>query len=301
MTWGLDDPSLINLYYAFQLFDGYVRGTASTQPGQAELRGLADVAKAAGLPVALASATVALVSVGDVDEAARLARQLCTDAPGWPRDGAWIASICLLADAVADLADAEGAGVLYPLLEPFAELAMAGGGGAVACDGSVSRHLGRLAATCGRLEQAQCHLRDAIAHEERMGARPFAALSRMYLAGVLLAQGGPESLATASRLARTARAAMHSMDMPGRAEQCARLVGAIDADLNQGTALTPRESEIVPLVSEGLSNRAIAERLFLSERTVETHVRHVLAKIGGSSRTDIVAWAYSTGSEAFRP
>ncbi len=85
------------------------------------------------------------------------------------------------------------------------------------------------------------------------------------------------------------------MDMPGRVAQCEQVLAAIDAEMSERIALTPREREIVVLVTEGLSNRQIAERLFVSERTVETHVSHVLAKLGGSTRTDIVAWAFSTG------
>lgn len=54
--------------------------------------------------------------------------------------------------------------------------------------------------------------------------------------------------------------------------------------------------EIVLLVADGLSNRQISERLFVSERTVETHVSHVLGKLGGTSRTDIVAWALTSRS-----
>jgi DNA-binding NarL/FixJ family response regulator len=45
-------------------------------------------------------------------------------------------------------------------------------------------------------------------------------------------------------------------------------------------ALTPREREVLRLMAEGLTDRGIAARLWLTPRTVETHVRHVLTKLG---------------------
>lgn len=51
--------------------------------------------------------------------------------------------------------------------------------------------------------------------------------------------------------------------------------------------LSPREHEIALLVAEGKSNQQIAEQLFLSVRTVETHLSRVFAKIGVSSRVGV--------------
>jgi DNA-binding NarL/FixJ family response regulator len=54
--------------------------------------------------------------------------------------------------------------------------------------------------------------------------------------------------------------------------------------------LTPREWEIALLVGRGLANRQIAQELSISERTVETHVRKILKKLGFTSRARIAAW-----------
>jgi predicted ATPase/DNA-binding CsgD family transcriptional regulator len=56
------------------------------------------------------------------------------------------------------------------------------------------------------------------------------------------------------------------------------------------SALTGRQHEIAVLVAEGLSNKDIAGRLVISKRTVDSHVEHILAKLGVSSRLQIAAW-----------
>ena len=52
-------------------------------------------------------------------------------------------------------------------------------------------------------------------------------------------------------------------------------------------SLTPAELNVVELVSEGLSNKDIAERLFLSPRTVQAHLSHVYSKLGVTSRVQL--------------
>ena len=54
--------------------------------------------------------------------------------------------------------------------------------------------------------------------------------------------------------------------------------------------LTSRELEVARLIAQGRSNHEIAQTLVLSERTVTTHVSHILGKLGYTSRTQIVAW-----------
>jgi DNA-binding NarL/FixJ family response regulator len=58
---------------------------------------------------------------------------------------------------------------------------------------------------------------------------------------------------------------------------------------------TAREIEVLQLVSDGLVNREIGERLFLSEETVKSHVRHLLAKLQARSRAHAVAVGFRRG------
>jgi DNA-binding NarL/FixJ family response regulator len=64
-------------------------------------------------------------------------------------------------------------------------------------------------------------------------------------------------------------------------------------DLYTPALLGKREEEVARLVAEGLSNKQIGARLFISERTVESHVRGILNKLGFNSRAQIAGWMAS--------
>lgn len=54
-------------------------------------------------------------------------------------------------------------------------------------------------------------------------------------------------------------------------------------------SLTPAEKVVIQRVADGLSNKEVARRLYLSRLTVETHLKRVFAKLGVSSRTELTA------------
>jgi DNA-binding CsgD family transcriptional regulator len=58
--------------------------------------------------------------------------------------------------------------------------------------------------------------------------------------------------------------------------------------------LAKREAEVARLVADGLSNKEIGARLFISEHTVDSHVRSILNKLGCNSRAQIAAWMVSS-------
>ncbi|MFF5403768.1 response regulator [Streptomyces misionensis] len=103
--------------------------------------------------------------------------------------------------------------------------------------------------------------------------------------GYLLKDADPEDLAAAVRTAAAGRTTL----APTVAE---RLMNRLRAP---GTALTRRETEVLALVADGLSNQAVARRLHLTEGTVKSHLARVYAKLGVESRTAAVATATDLG------
>lgn len=103
--------------------------------------------------------------------------------------------------------------------------------------------------------------------------------------GYLLKDAPPEDLAAAVRTAAAGRTAL----APAVAD---RLMNRLRTP---GAALTRRETEVLALVAEGLSNQAVAGRLHLTEGTVKSHLARAYTKLGVDSRTAAVAAAASLG------
>ncbi len=80
------------------------------------------------------------------------------------------------------------------------------------------------------------------------------------------------------------------MTTAGGLEHRARTEDLLRPSGGLGGPLSRREEEVADLVAEGLSNAVIAGRLYLSERTVESHVSRIMLKLGVESRTAVAAW-----------
>jgi DNA-binding NarL/FixJ family response regulator len=100
--------------------------------------------------------------------------------------------------------------------------------------------------------------------------------------------------ADADRLAAAARAAAEDLLVVERAlsEGALRIRPAAETLVEP---LTPRELEVLQLLGQGLSNRALAERLHISEHTAKFHVNAILGKLGAQSRAEAVAQGVRLG------
>ncbi len=143
-----------------------------------------------------------------------------------------------------------------------------------------------LKALAGRHEQCRrVLLTAAIRDEEVMEAVKLGAT------GLVLKESPPEALLECVRTVHAGRQWIER-DTLARAFRA-----AVDREsaLKAGDALTPREAEIVKMVSQGLRNKVIAERLSISEGTVKVHLHNTYEKLGVDGRLELVLIAQQKG------
>jgi DNA-binding CsgD family transcriptional regulator len=161
------------------------------------------------------------------------------------------------------------------------------GVGSVFYVGSIARLLGELDLAAGDPAAAIPRFETGLTVDAALGAQPFLATGRLGLARALAATG---DLPRAIPLARAAAADARRLDMPGTLRAADEFLASASAAANVADPLTDREREVVALVAQALSNKEIAGALVLSERTVESHVRRILAKCGLTSRAELIRW-----------
>jgi len=282
------DSTLHRLFYPF--IAEVLRRTGGFGEYQPELT-LA--AQAVPRPLTQALLGHYLLAAGDTSQAATLYERLRPRLGTLPPDTGWLATVTAGGELAARFGDQEAAALCHRMLLPHRAYYVAS---AAAYRGAVARTLGILAAALGDHDAADRHLTEAEAMERRAGAPGDLAIARLAHARALAARGGPGDRARAGTLAEQCAHTARRLGMaPALAEASALADELTGARVGRLTLLTPREREIAVLVSDGLANRAIADMLVLSERTVETHVRNLLTKLGLANRTQVAAWALRAG------
>jgi DNA-binding NarL/FixJ family response regulator len=166
-------------------------------------------------------------------------------------------------EVVGEAADGIAARRLAEELQPdvvIMDLVMPEGGGVAAIEALRSRPEIRVLVLSSYIDDAQ------VFNAIQAGA-----------AGYLLKDVAPEDLAQAIRDVHAGQAVLHP-------EAASRLMHRT-AEPAVGADLTPRERDVLRLLAEGFANKEIGRRLFVSEKTVKTHVSSILGKLGVQDRT----------------
>lgn len=237
---------------------------------------------------------------GRPDVAAALAREVLeVGDKALALDNGWLFGMTTLAEVAHQAQDGELAERLYSSLAPYHHLVAAAAGEIIG--GSVSRSLGQLAATRGQYGAAEQHFTDALAVHRAMGANIWSAHTLYDYAVMLVRHGTSADVDRASRLLAKALPLCEQNAMVHLTAKIAGLGVAPAPGPRAETSaegLTARETEVASLVARGLTNREIAARLFVSERTVETHVQNILRKLDCRSRTQVAAWVIARSSDS---
>lgn len=248
-----------------------------------------------------------LLDLGRDDEAGVLFDQLAEgEFAMFPKDNEWLFAMTLLGRAADILDDDTRASILYQQLFPYEDLfALAASEVSV---GPVALSLGILAARLGQNEEAAAHFERALALALQAQARPWVAYTHHAYATHLAERDNPGDRDRAVELLVTALEISDEIGMPVLTERIKLGLGQLgarprrstpggrrDTGAPKGSVLTPREREVAALVAEGMTNRQIAESLFVAERTAETHVENILMKLGFTSRTQVAGWVLGAG------
>lgn len=159
---------------------------------------------------------------------------------------------------------------------------------AMAYFGPAELWLGVAGAHLGLLEDAVADLEQAVKTCTANGADGFRAEAQYELAAILVRRAGAGDRQRASALLRGVMPELAALGMGPLHAQAQALRRELDA--HTSTVLTRRERQVADLVAGGLTNREIAGRLFLSERTAQNHVQHILDKLQLRNRSQIAVW-----------
>ena len=264
--------------------------------GSLEASGYADVTvferelPTAGVIVAVANAHL-LASLGRLDEAAWTFRSLGPPADWKPSPHVTLPAFAFGVNLAIEVGADGDVATLVQRLGVYRSHHVCSGAGQVAYGGPVELWTGRGAAFVGHLDEAVEDLQTAVEVCSANGAVGYLVEAQYELASALARRRRPGDITRARSLLTTSsrRASVLGMRVI-KDKTDARL-----EELGAAGPLTRREWDVAGLVAAGKTNREIAQELWLSERTAQNHVQHVLTKLGLSNRSQIVAWVTHQG------
>jgi DNA-binding NarL/FixJ family response regulator len=170
---------------------------------------------------------------------------------------------------------------------------IAGSSGRERVEAAAALARGRVAYAAGDADAVNI-LQQAVNGFARLALRLEVAQARLELARALVVQSPPAAIETA----RHARNELEALGASREADAAAALMRSLGARGRAGPrslgSLSRRETEVLRLLGEGLSNREIAERLFISPKTAEHHVSRIYGKLGLKSRAEAAAYVVRT-------
>ena len=168
--------------------------------------------------------------------------------------------------------------------------AIAGSSGRERVEAAAALAKGRVASAAGDADAVNI-LQQAVNGFARLALRLEVAQARLELARALVVQ----SPAAAVETARHARNELEALGAAREADAAAALMRSLGAKGRAGSrsvgSLSRRETEVLRLLGEGLSNREVADRLFISPKTAEHHVSRIFGKLGLKSRAEAAGYA----------
>lgn len=233
---------------------------------------------------------VTLVGAGHFDRARTLYDRLAP-VPAWtPPRFLWLHQFAMRLWAAAALGRTDDVDLIVTELSNHRGTHIGAGAGGLTYTGPVELWTGIGSLALGRLDDAVADLDHASRTCTRIGAPAFAVQAGVELVCALEARRGTgdrERAATVLTKARDAATRLGMRPWSARADELR------STPLVRTGPLSARELQVAELVARGLTNRAIAEQLYLSERTAQNHVQHILTKLDLSNRAQITAWYLS--------
>jgi ATP/maltotriose-dependent transcriptional regulator MalT len=237
-----------------------------------------------------AARAICLAQLGHLEEARAVVEPVLNDLDSSFDDEYRILQLIMLLQAAVVVEDHAASQALAARLACVADLI--GEHDIYTC---VARHLGDAGLLAGDRTAARGYYLQALEAARKTRFRPELALTHLRLAELLHEDEIERSeVLEHLNLALPELRDMHMQPGLERALALSRKLDPVPVSAPDRTSaadgLTSREVEIASLVADGLSNRDIAERLVISEGTVEVHVKHVLSKLGFRSRTQVAGW-----------